>query len=122
MRGVSTSLEAANLGPRRLTDQELFEEVVRAQVPKQLYFRSLLRPEDLFEHRSVRERATVGSILNETESYLNIDGYLHSIVSLRELPDARFPGMLQRFLIGRLSAGDQWTGHDPRPGQDVEGL
>jgi len=97
MRGVSASLEAANLGPRRLTDQELFEEVVRAQVPKQLYFRSLLRPEDLLEHRSVREQATVGSILNETESYLNIDGYLYSIVSLKELPDVTFPGMLQRF-------------------------
>jgi type IV secretory pathway VirB4 component len=97
MRGVSASLEAANLGPRCLTDQELFEEVVRAQVPKQRLFRPLLRPEDLLEHRSVREQATVGSILNETESYLNIDGYLYSIVSLKELPDATFPGMLQRF-------------------------
>jgi hypothetical protein len=56
-----------------------------------------MRPEDLLEHRSVREQATVGSILNETENYLNIDGYLYSIVSLKELPDATFPGMLQRF-------------------------
>jgi hypothetical protein len=45
----------------------------------------------------VREQATVGSILNESETYLNIDGYLHSVVSLKELPDATFPSMLQRF-------------------------
>jgi hypothetical protein len=97
MRGVAASLEAASLGPRRLNDQELFEEIERAQVPQQRYFRPLLRPEELLEHRSVREQAAVGSILNESESYLNIDGYLHSVVSLKELPDATFPGMLQRF-------------------------
>jgi type IV secretory pathway VirB4 component len=97
MRGIESSLEAASLGPRRLPEQELFESLKQAQVPKRHDQRPLLRPEDLFEHRSVREQATEGSILNETESYLNIDGYLYSVVSLKELPDATFPGMLQRF-------------------------
>jgi hypothetical protein len=52
---------------------------------------------------------------NETESYLNIDRYLYSIVSLKELPDATFPGMLQRFssvgfplvISGRVTIPDQ---------------
>ena len=104
-----------SLGPRRLTDQELFESLKQAQVPKRHDQRPLLRPEDLFEHRSVREQATEGSILNETESYLNIDGYLYSIVSLKELPDATFPGMLQRFsslgfpvvISGQMTIPDQ---------------
>jgi hypothetical protein len=30
-------------------------------------------------------------------TYLNIDGYLYGVVSLKELPDATFPGMLQNF-------------------------
>src|SRR5260370_27724237 len=48
-------------------------------------------------YRSAREQATQSSILNETENYLNLDGYLYSVVSLKELPDATFPGMLQKF-------------------------
>src|ERR1700680_4338567 len=51
----------------------------------------------MFEYRSAREQATQASILNESESYLNIDGYLYSVVSLKELPEATFPGMLQNF-------------------------
>jgi type IV secretory pathway VirB4 component len=115
MRGIESSLEAASLGPRRLADQELFESLKQAQVPKRHDKRPLLRPDELFEHRSVREQATEGSILNETESYLNIDGYLYSVVSLKELPDATFPGMLQRFsslgfpvvISGQMTIPDQ---------------
>ncbi len=51
----------------------------------------------MIEYRSAREQATEASILNETETYLNIDGYLYAVVSLKELPDATFPGMLQNF-------------------------
>jgi hypothetical protein len=51
----------------------------------------------MIEYRSAREQATEASILNETETYLNIDGYLYGVVSLKELPDATFPGMLQNF-------------------------
>ena len=51
----------------------------------------------MIEYRSAREQATEASILNETETYLNIDGYLYAVVSLKELPDATFPGMLKNF-------------------------
>ena len=39
------------------------------------------------------------SIVDETDSYLNLGGILYSFVSLKELPDATFPGVL-RELIG----------------------
>jgi type IV secretory pathway VirB4 component len=51
----------------------------------------------MLAYRSARDQATHASILHEAESYLNIDGYLYSVVSLKELPDATFPGMLQKF-------------------------
>src|SRR5579859_762126 len=38
------------------------------------------------------------SALYETESYLNIDGLLYSLVSLKELPDATFPGILRELV------------------------
>jgi len=51
----------------------------------------------MIEYRSAREQATESSILNETETYLNIDGYLYGVVSLKELPDATFLGCCKTF-------------------------
>jgi len=97
LRGIEGSMEAANLGPRRLTTQELFESLKYAQHPTRRDHRTFVPPSQMIEYRSARDQATDASILNETEAYLNIDGYLYGIVSLKELPDATFPGMLQNF-------------------------
>jgi type IV secretory pathway VirB4 component len=97
LRGIEGSMEAANLGSRRLTTQELFEELKYAQHPLRRDHRSYVPGEGMIEYRSAREQAAEASILNETETYLNIDGYLYGVVSLKELPDATFPGMLQNF-------------------------
>ena len=97
LRGIEGSMEAANLGPRRLTTQDLFEELTHAQHPLRRDHRPYLPGEGMIEYRSAREQATEANILNETETYLNIDGYLYGVVSLKELPDATFPGMLQNF-------------------------
>ncbi|MFZ0744425.1 MAG: hypothetical protein WAM85_08460, partial [Terracidiphilus sp.] len=97
LRGIEGSMEAASLGPRRLPTQELFEELKHAQHPMRRDRRPYLPGEEMIGYRSAREQATEASILNETETYLNIDGYLYAVVSLKELPDATFPGMLQNF-------------------------
>jgi len=97
LRGIEGSMEAASLGPRRLSTQELFEELKHAQHPLRRDRRPCIPGEEMVEYRSAREQATEASILNETETYLNIDGYLYAVVSLKELPDATFPGMLQNF-------------------------
>ena len=97
LRGIEGSTEAAGLGPRRLSTQELFEELKHAQHPIRRDRRPYVPGEEMIQYRSAREQATEASILNETETCLNIDGYLYSVVSLKELPDATFPGMLQGF-------------------------
>jgi type IV secretory pathway VirB4 component len=97
LRGITNSMETANLSPVRLSTQELFEELKHAQHPSRRDRRLYIPGEDLIQYRSAREQATEASILNETETYLNVDGYLYSVVSLKELPDATFPGVLQRF-------------------------
>jgi type IV secretory pathway VirB4 component len=97
LRGIEGSMDAANLGSRRLVTQELFEELKHAQHPLRRDRRPYVPGEGMIEYRSAREQAAEASILNETESYLNIDGYLYGVVSLKELPDATFPGMLQNF-------------------------
>ena len=110
LRGIERSMEAASLGPRRLSTQELFEELKHAQHPLRRDRRPCIPGEEMFEYRSAREQATQSSILNETESYLNIDGYLYSVVSLKELPDATFPGMLQNLSTLGLPGRHQRAG------------
>src|SRR5216683_1245259 len=95
--GVESSMEVASLGPRRLITQDLFEELKHSQHPTRGDRRGHIPGEEMLVYRSAREQATQASILNETETYLNVDGYLYSVVSLKELPDSTFPGMLQKF-------------------------
>ncbi|HEY2236994.1 MAG TPA: hypothetical protein VGK01_26245, partial [Candidatus Angelobacter sp.] len=57
------------------------------------------RPEEQLRYSSAREQMADVSIVDETDGYLNLSGVLYSFVSLKELPDATFPGVL-RELIG----------------------
>ncbi|MBZ5574629.1 MAG: hypothetical protein LAO09_22465 [Acidobacteriia bacterium] len=94
LQGVETALQAAELGARRLSDDDLFIEAKRALNP--------LRADELpyrreghLEFRSAREQIADVSILDETDNYINVDGILYTFVSLKELPDATFPGTLR---------------------------
>src|SRR6266481_1692175 len=93
--GIETTMEAANLGARRLDDQELFMEAKRALNPLDPDRKPHIAGENFLEYRSAREQLADVNILNETESYINVGGLLYSLVSLKELPDATFPGILR---------------------------
>ncbi len=93
--GIESTMQAAELGLRRLNDEELFLEARRALNPLDRDSRPYVRGEDRLEYRSAREQLADVSIVGETDSYLNIDGLLYSFVSLKEPPDATFPGILR---------------------------
>ncbi len=93
--GIEATMQAADLGPRRLSDQEMFLETKRALNPLEPDTRNYTPGEDHIEYRSARQQLANVSIVDETDSYLNLNGLLHSIVSLKELPDATFPGILR---------------------------
>ncbi len=99
LHGVETALQAAELGARRLTDHELFLELKRALNPLSPDRRPYRRREEQLRYSSAREQMADVSIVDETDGYLNLSGVLYSFVSLKELPDATFPGVL-RELIG----------------------
>jgi hypothetical protein len=99
LAGVETALGAAELGARRLTDHELFIEAKRALNPLAADSRPYRRNNQQLQYLSAREQIADVSIVDETDSYLNLGGILYSFVSLKELPDATFPGVL-RELIG----------------------
>ena len=96
LMGIESSLKVAGLGPERMTHQEMFLEIKRALNP--------LLPDDLplkpqkitdLEYRSVREQLACVSLLGETETYMNIDGVLWSMITLKISPDTTFPGVIR---------------------------
>jgi hypothetical protein len=95
LRGVETALEAAELGAHRLSDEELFLETKRALNPLSPDRRPYRRGDDELEFRSAREQLADLSIVDETDTYLNLGGVLYAFVSLKDLPDATFPGILR---------------------------
>ena len=95
LRGAETALEAAELGARRLNDEELFVEAKRALNPLCPDRRPYRRGEEQLLYSSAREQIADVSIVDETDSYLNVGGILYSFVSLKDLPDATFPGILR---------------------------
>jgi hypothetical protein len=96
--GIEATMQAAELGPRRMTDQELFLEAKRALNPLEPDTRPYSPGEDHLEYRSARQQLANISIVDETDSYLNVGGILYSFVSLKELPDATFPGILRELV------------------------
>jgi TraG P-loop domain len=94
LRGVETALEAAELSARRLSDDELFLETKRALNPLSPDRRPYRQDDDL-EFKSARQQLADISIVDETDTYLNLGGILYAFVSLKDLPDATFPGILR---------------------------
>lgn len=98
LRGIETTMQAADLGARRLNEAELFLEAKRALNPLHPDKRNYRRSNDLLDCKSVRDQLVDVSIVDESDSYLNVDGILYTFVSLKELPDATFPGILRELV------------------------
>jgi hypothetical protein len=102
LNGIESALRTAGLEPRRMTDTELFLETKRAQAPLWTDTAPLRLYPLSTRYVSPREQVAVGSILNQTESYININGLLWSVVTLRNTPEATFPGILRDLLTSGI--------------------
>ena len=56
---------------------------------------SLRRSESSLRYLSAREQMVNTNIEHEEESYIRVGGLLHSFVTLKDLPDATFPGIVR---------------------------
>jgi len=98
MTGVETTLEASGLGARRMSHQEIFVEIKRALNPlanDTLPFRS---PNESLADESARSQMANVNVEDELDDYLKIGGLLYSWITLKDLPDATFPGILRELL------------------------
>jgi hypothetical protein len=92
MAGAEATLAATGMQPRRLSDQEMFLEVKRALNP----LLSDTRPyKQGLAYESARSQIANVNIEDEGADHLTVGGLLYSWVSLKEMPDATFPGIMR---------------------------
>lgn len=98
LSGIESAMKGGGLGPERMTHQELFLEIKRALSPMDPDTAPLKANPAEIRYISARERLAPVSILGQTETYLNIDGMLWTLISLKIPPDATYPGILRKLM------------------------
>jgi type IV secretory pathway VirB4 component len=99
LAGVEQTLVATDMGVRRLSDGEMFLEAKRGLNPVFEDRSPYRRGEHSLTYRSARSQITNTSIEDEQENVLQIGGLLYTFVSLKDLPDGTFPGMLRELMV-----------------------
>jgi type IV secretory pathway VirB4 component len=99
MSGVEASLQATGMKIDRMSHRDLFLEVKRALNPVVNDVRPYRPPEDSLVYESARSQMANVNIEDELDDHLKIDGLLYSFISLKDLPDATFPGLLRELLV-----------------------
>ena len=99
MSGVETTLQATGMAIRRMGDGSIFQEVKRALCPLGEDAVPYRPPETLLVYESARSQMANVNIEDETDDYLKIGGLLYSWISLKDLPDATFPGILRELML-----------------------
>src|SRR5712664_4046358 len=99
LAGVEATLQATGMSIRRMTHQDVFLEIKRALHPlgnDTLPYRAA--SESLW-YESARSQAANVNIEDEQDDFLKIAGLLYSWISLKDLPDATFPGVLRELVV-----------------------
>ncbi|PYU22992.1 MAG: hypothetical protein DMG30_13105 [Acidobacteria bacterium] len=99
LAGVETTLQATGMSIGRMTQHDIFLEIKRALHPlgnDDLPYRSA--HESLW-YESARSQMANMNIEDEQDDYLKVGGLLYSWISLKDLPDATFPGILRELVV-----------------------
>jgi type IV secretory pathway VirB4 component len=99
MAGVETTLQSTGMKLKRMSGDDLFLEIKRALHPLGNDVVPYRRPENLVFYQSARSQLANVNIEDELDEYLKVGGLLYSFISLKDLPDATFPGVLRELLV-----------------------
>ena len=99
MSGVEATLEATGMKITRLTQNDIFLEVKRALNPLVNDTRPFLPLGRSLVYESARSQMACVNIEDELDEYLKIGGLLYSFISLKDLPDATYPGVLRELVV-----------------------
>lgn len=99
LAGVEATLNATGMKARRMTHNDIFLEVKRVLNPPAEDIHPYRDPERSLFAESARSQMANVNIEDETDDYLKIGGLLYSWVTLKDLPDATFPGILREIAV-----------------------
>jgi len=99
LAGVEATLEATGMNMRRMSHRDIFLEIKRALDPLGTDTLPYRLPNESLREESARSQAANVNIEDEQDDYLKIGGLLYSWISLKELPDATFPGILRELVV-----------------------
>ena len=99
LAGVEATLGATGMGARRLTHNEMFLEVKRALNPLARDTYPYREPALALFPESARSQMANVNVEDESDDYLKIGGLLYSWITLKDLPDATYPGILRELAV-----------------------
>ncbi len=99
LAGVEATLQATGMTIRRMGHNDIFLEVKRALHPLGEDARPYRSPEHTLSYESARSQMANVNFEDEQDDYLKIGGLLYSWISLKDLPDATFPGILRELIV-----------------------
>ena len=99
MAGVEATLQSTGMKLTRMSGDDLFLEIKRALHPLGNDLAPYRHPETLISYQSARSQIANVNIEDELDEYVKIGGLLYSFVSLKDLPDATFPGVLRELVV-----------------------
>ena len=99
MAGVEATLQSTGMKLARMSSDDLFLEMKRALNPPANDLNLYRRPEATLFFESVRSQVANVNVEDELDDYVKIGGLLYSFVSLKNLPDATFPGVLRELVV-----------------------
>jgi type IV secretory pathway VirB4 component len=98
LAGIETTLGGAEMHFRRLDDDELFILIQKSLNPVSVNMLDYRRTNLSTKYESVRSRISNVSIEGEGDDYLKIGGLLYSFITLKDPPDATYPGIVRELL------------------------
>ncbi|MHB8656194.1 MAG: VirB4 family type IV secretion system protein [Terriglobia bacterium] len=99
MAGVEATLQATGMAIRRMTHDEIFLEVKRALDPLGDDVIRYRPPERSLIYESARSQMANVNVEDETDDYLKVGGLLYTWITLKDLPDATFPGIIRELAL-----------------------
>src|SRR6266700_3621235 len=99
MSGVKATLRATGMKIQRMNNDELFIEVKRALNPLGDDQHPYRPADSTLTYESARSQMANVNIEDELDDHIKIGGLLYSFISLKDLPDATFPGVLRELVV-----------------------
>jgi hypothetical protein len=99
LAGIEATLQATSISVRRMTHGDIFSEIKRALHPLGKDTLRYRLPDESIWYESARSQMANVNIEDEQDDYLKIGGLLYSWISLKDLPDATFPGILRELVV-----------------------